>query len=450
MAPGPAAGTENHTVLTQFAWGWGQKAGETIGFGEWGPKCSFTRNTTGQYWAKAYPNTYGLRTALHLGHQEETILVTHLFVCHGGPFPCRTRACGRNPNQTTTVEVELVLDGKTLTLNATLKWGGEETGGCDDLGIVIGQKNSTGAHFVETFRDYNARKYWPSFEALTTPRSSPTKFAIMDGFRNSDCDLQATRDALRATRQLGLHGSLFGGGYVSGSATPGGSAWVQREELGYALTSASSDVALLDYAVSAPNTSPAEHYGNLTAWAHSVADPLLQLGFKGDEIRNTPIHDEPTMSIPRDFPPVGNPAFPEVSARWVKYLADQGLTPSQLGGTTWSDIKPTAAGYALGSSVEARRLYYHSIRFVAWDSSHYLAQATRALETLLAPEATVFVNWNNMASRMYFPTPGGTGYVSHDWFEHARERGGTQLWTEGKSASSLNLPLRLRPWKALL
>ena len=70
------------------------------------------------------------------------------------------------------------------------------------------------------------------------------------------------------------------------------------------------------------------------------------------------------------------------------------------------------------------------MRFVAWDSSRYLAQATRNLESLLAPEATIYVNWNNMASHWYFPTPGGTGYVSHDWFEHARERGGTQLWTE--------------------
>ena len=115
-------------------------------------------------------------------------------------------------------------------------------------------------------------------------------------------------------------------------------------------------------------------------------DPLLALGFEGDEIRNTPIHDEPAMSIPRDFPPVGNPSFPDVSARWVKYLVDRGLTPAELGAPSWSGVKPdAAAGYNTGSSLVARRLYYHSVRFVAWDSSRYLAQATRNLESLLAP-----------------------------------------------------------------
>ena len=428
LDPTPAPGTANTSVLTVFVWGWGQQQSQTVGIGAWGPECSFTRNVTGAYWAAGYPNTFGLRAALHHPSDEETVLITHLFVCHGGTFPPAT--VRRDPNQTTTVEVEVTLDGTISTLRATLKWGAEGTSAplhCDDLGIVVGQKTKTGEHFVETFQQYNTRKYWPSFDALPPPQSSPTKFALMDGFRTGDCDLQATRDALRATKKLGLHGSQFGGSAVIGSDVPGGSAWLQKQEVGYALTAGSGNVALLDYAAGAP----AAHCANLTAWAHSVVDPLLALGFEGDEIRNTPIHDEPAMSIPRDFPPVGNPSFPDVSARWVKYLVDRGLTPAELGAPSWSDVKPdAAAGYNTGSSLVARRLYYHSVRFVAWDSSRYLAQATRNLESLLAPEATIYVNWNNMASHWYFPTPGSTGYVSHDWFEHARERGGTQLWTE--------------------
>lgn len=434
LDPAPAAGTENTSVLTVFVWGWGQPQSQTVGVGSWGPQCNFTRNETGAYWGALYPNTYGLRTPLHQGFHKETILVTHLFVCHGGSFPCsNSLTCGRDPNQTTTVEVEVTVGGKTSTLQSTLKWGAEGTSApphCDDLGIIVGQETKTGEHFVETFQQYNARKYWPSFDALPKPRSTPTKFALMDGFRTSDCDMQAARDALRATQKLGLHGSQFGGSAVAGSGIPGGSAWLQKQEVGYALTAAGGNVALLEYATGAPNTSPTGHYSNLSDWAHGIVDPLIELGFEGNEIRNTPIHDEPTMSIPRDFPPVGNPSHPEVSARWVKYLTDQGLSPSQLGASTWGGVKPGTAGYHRGSSLEARRLYYHSVRFVAWDSSRYLAQATRSLESLLAPEATIFVNWNNMASHWYFPTPAGTGYVSHDWFQHARERGGTQLWTE--------------------
>ena len=196
-------------------------------------------------------------------------------------------------------------------------------------------------------------------------------------------------------------------------------------------------MALLDYAPLAPNTSPAVHCDNLTAWAQSVAGPLLQQqGFEGTDVRNTPIHDEPALSIPKDFPPVGTPAFPEVSARWVKYLKAQGLTPIQLGASAWAGVKPSTAGYMPGATLEARRLYYHSLRFVSWDSSRYLANATRSLESLLAPEASIYVNWNNMAAHWYFPTPGNTGYMSPDWFEHARERGGTMLWTEGESTGN--------------
>ena len=46
------------------------------------------------------------------------------------------------------------------------------------------------------------------------------------------------------------------------------------------------------------------------------------------------------------------------------------------------------------------------------------------------PEATIYVNWNNMAAHWYFPKANGTGQLNHDWFVHARVRGGTQLWTE--------------------
>ena len=81
---------------------------------------------------------------------------------------------------------------------------------------------------METFQSYNARKYWPAFDALPTPRTPPQKFAIMDGFHTADGDLHATRDALRATKKLGLHGSSFGGFM----GAPGGSAWVQKEEVG--------------------------------------------------------------------------------------------------------------------------------------------------------------------------------------------------------------------------
>jgi hypothetical protein len=117
--------------------------------------------------------------------------VTHLFVCHIGASPSHNASL-RDPNQTTTIEVQvnLTLSGyrydhfstkefpieevelplhrwynfnrklfrtvrwgrgevAPLTLGGDLVWGGKE-GYCDDLGIIVGQHQSTGVHFVET------------------------------------------------------------------------------------------------------------------------------------------------------------------------------------------------------------------------------------------------------------------------------------------------------------
>ena len=141
------------------------------------------------------------------------------------------------------------------------------------------------------------------------------------------------------------------------------------------------------------------------------------------------------MVIPRDFPPLldENASLAGVKASWHSFLQAQGLTPGQLGAKTWDDIQPSSQGGVGGSrvSLEARRLYYWSLRFVSWSSSSYLAKATRALEQLLTPETPIYVNWNNMAGHWYYP--GGevdhqiTGQLNHDWFEHARLRGGTML-----------------------
>ena len=396
LDPLPPAVDVNKTVRTLFEWGWGQKAGETRGY-TWGQQCNFTRNTTGAKWASSYPNTYGLPKQFNRGGPpwvpkfENTVLVTHLFFCHLGSLPCNLNrfpnsTCKLDGNQTTSVELQVELEDQSFQLSATLKWGAEE-GSCDDLGIVVGQTTSTGAHFVETFQTYNARRYWASFDELPTPklpRKLPKKLAIMDRLMSSDGDLQAMRDTMQAAHRLGLHG-------VGGSAP----AWLQRQEVGYALTSSSSDVALFEYAPYAPNTSPSRHCANLSAWAKTVVAGPIKEGFQRDEVRNIPIHDEPGFSVPRDLPPVGNESFTTVSIRWVEYLKGQGLSPRKLGADSWADVAPSMAGWNSDASLEARRLYYHSLRFTSLDSSRYLAKATHAVEKELVSEATIYVNWNN-------------------------------------------------------
>jgi hypothetical protein len=278
---------------------------------------------------------------------------------------------------------------QTTTLAAVLSWGGDE-GSCDDLGIVVGRTKSTGRHIVETFAQYNARHYWRVFDTLTPVKTAPTLFPISDSYRTGDGDIASMRVALRASRRVGLHGM--------NSACP---AWLQKQELGYALTSASGEVALLEYSPNAPNIGTHKIDANLSAWAASVASTPLSLGYKPSDVVLSPIHDEPGMAIPADLPPIGNASFKAVSDRWVKYLQDQGLTPQLLGSKSWNEVMPSTAGGVAGASIEARRLYYHSLRFVSWASSRYLANATRALESNLVTGASIYVNWNNMAAHWY-------------------------------------------------
>jgi hypothetical protein len=145
------------------------------------------------------------------------------------------------------------------------------------------------------------------------------------------------------------------------------------------------------------------------------------------------------MLIPRDLPPVGNVSFLGVTTEWVAYLRDTcGLTPAQLGATSWTAVLPSTVGGMPGASLEQRRLYYHSLRFVSWSSSRYIAQATKDLEAELEPGAAIYINWNNMGAHWYYPTTTpaavppnpASGQLNHDWFEFARERGATMLWTE--------------------
>jgi hypothetical protein len=415
LSPPPA---DEKKVRTYMEWGWGQKAGETVGYALPAQPSNFTRNKTGAYWARSYPNTYGLRPQYFLGRHggEDSFLVTHLYFCHIGAEPSRNLTL-RGDNQTTDVELNITLPGgetEQLHLAGTLEWGGLE-GSCDGLGLLVGKRAATGKYFVETFRQHNAARYWPAFSSLPPTQTAPEHFPIMDGFRTGDNDLGATEDALAAANRLGLHGLM--------SDAP---AWLEQRVLGYQLTAAGGEVALLEYLPGRPS----RESDNLTQWAAQTARPLLAAGYLPDQVKVSPIHDEPGLAIPAALPPVGNASWPAVTKRWIAFLQANGLTPTQLGAAAWPDVLPAvAAGAAAGASLADRQLYYWSLRFVSHDSSWYLASATKALEAELVEGAPIYVNWNNMAAHWYYPSVTGTGQLNHDWFEFARLRGSTMLWT---------------------
>jgi hypothetical protein len=81
-------------------------------------------------------------------------------------------------------------------------------------------------------------------------------------------------------------------------------------------------------------------------------------------------------------------------------------------------------------------VHYVAALKVHWDSVRYLAEWTSALQNSSGdPNFQSYVNWNNFDGRMYVggkgPYKAGTaGQMSYDWFEWARMKGGTMLWTE--------------------
>lgn len=348
---------------------------------EWSPEHTF--NSTGVKWEAHYstvdykivPGRMGfcLLGSCSRDPHRNTTVCTHLPAA---------------PNRTMTVQVSVTLDGTTSLLEGTLLRGVSGSGAiprtyrhdCTSLEIIIGRQLSTSTNFVETSRQYNAHRYWPSFAALPQPANvTIRRFPIQDRLVIGD-DVGAWRDGLRAMKQLGLHG-------VGGAPH----AWLMREEFGYALTpTAHQSVALLDWQTDAPAHGLPP--GNLTAWAEHAVGTELDHGFARGELSTASLHDEPGCQLPAALPPVKNSTAD--AQRWLAYLQAQGLQPVDFGVAEWDGMLPNVtAGVLPGAPLTARRLRYWSIRHVAWDSSSYLSRATRALESA-SPGVGAYVNWS--------------------------------------------------------
>jgi hypothetical protein len=97
---------------------------------------------------------------------------------------------------------------------------------------------------------------------------------------------------------------------------------------------------------------------------------------------------------------VNNASYVGLAARWQQFLQENHLTPPDLGAKAWGEVEPSLAGGVVDAPTTSKRLYYWSLRFVSWDSSRYLAEATKALEAELEPGTPIFVNWYG-ASRLF-------------------------------------------------
>ena len=86
------------------------------------------------------------------------------------------------------------------------------------------------------------------------------------------------------------------------------------------------------------------------------------------------------------------------------------------------------------SPLTARTLFYWSARFSSYAASQYMRNTTLALQAAFQqPDLGVYANYYNWAGQPYEPAASATSNdsatMSFDWFEAAKLKAGSILWT---------------------
>ena len=315
----------------------------------------------------------------------------------------------------TLVEAEVKLTGneKNLLLKAEL-FGSR-------MGLLV-WKETDGGSQVDTMAGYN-RRYWKHLENVTIPMNErPRLFPIVDRLIGGSDDRIEWREGIDQLNRAGFSAIMLPPDKrirqllldVGQTKT----AWATYSPPGYA-----NDHVLKD-----PKP-------ELEKWATSIAKPYRDAGYAAKDMAMFALSDEPGWYYPSAFEALSkNEAAMD---RFRKYLAQQGLKPSDMGEKDWSNVKP--AGRSKAVNLEGKKLFYWTMRFFSWDSSRHFADATKALEKEFYEGLPIYTNWNFFAGRSYVPGPVANNrdktsedaaMGGHDWFEFGRMRAGTMLWTE--------------------
>ena len=339
------------------------------------------------------------------------------------------------------------------------------------VGLMLGRDNRTKAPLALTWREYNKLTYWPMLDQLPPPRV-PTLFPVVDIFLGDD-DIGSTADAFDQLGKLGINtllgetqalrdprspGSTGGGWQVPIKLTTLGNNQGERKDrwnpkpIGQnwaACTSPNSSCSYHDYSTYNATDADLVNASDLAAAARSYFPNPVGPG----KVAFVAMADEPGWHAPGTPESGGIATIPVLTSpivrhRWQSYLKAQGLTPAELGSSSWDDVLPmTRSRAGAGNTTLAddpkllpqRKLFYWTLRFSTWDSARYMNDWTTALEVASGdPAIPTYVNWHNFDGRFYVPGEGAgydpnsvdQGASDYDWFEWARMRGGNMLWTE--------------------
>jgi hypothetical protein len=288
-----------------------------------------------------------------------------------------------------------------------------------NLGLLVWREE--GKPLAATMAEYN-RRYWKQLEGLEL-KVRPSKFGITDRFIGGDDDRVNWREGISALHNAGFSAIMLpptkAVREIAREVGVTRTAWAVYSPPGYA------------FDTPYPGQKPPEP---LEQWAAKEAKAYVTAGWDVKDLAIFAMSDEPGWYYPSTLKLGDDPA---VRARFHAYLQQQGLKPADVGAERWDDVKPI--GRSAATDLPKRRLFYWSMRFFPWDSSRYFAESTAALEKAFYPGMPLTTNWNFFAGRSYVPGPVANNgdktspdaaMGGHDWFEFARMRGGTMLWTE--------------------
>lgn len=316
----------------------------------------------------------------------------------------------------TEIEVE-VKDGKgQVRLSQKARLFGSR------LGLLVFPDGS-GDYAVATQAQYNQR-YWQAFGAKKgeeMPRLS--RLIIVDRYIGGDDDYQAWEEGIGQLAQAGFSAIMVPPSesireILERQQGNRRTSWAVYNPPGYAFA--------FD-----PKITPA----SIAQWANDLAASYRKAGFAPEDMVLLAMSDEPGWYYPRMFQVVREQ--PAALASFRQYLRQQGLQPQDVGARSWEEVFPL--GRSGAKELPARRLHYWTVRFYAWASAKHFGDCVQALEKAFYPGLPVFTNWNFFAGRFYVPGPVANNpdkqhpdaaMGGHDWFEFARLRGGTVLWTE--------------------
>ena len=319
----------------------------------------------------------------------------------------------------------------------------------------------TGAPVVQTMRQFNEQQYWPAMRALPPVPTRPKTFPVMDYFMQGDSDLDGALDAVDALSQLGLHGLMGfqfsqpeiarklranGHGIISGSSFVLGAGGTEEGNGRACANDVNSSCAFHLWDRKNATDSDLINATQIRKWAEATAAPFLEAGYTdAGQVSMLAQADEPSWSWDASIPPVRT--SPRAQAMWQEYLEGQNLAPSDLGHATWGTVVPIGR-YEAGSGrgiasvnastacpIELRRLYYWSARFSSYSSADYMRKTTLALEEAFGQKGLgVYANYFNFGGQPFEPSASqgnnDSAAMSFDWFEAAKLRAGTTMWTE--------------------